>query len=63
MKCLGRNILRFLVAEEGPTAVEYAMMLMFVFLACLSAIMVLGQSASTSFENSSTSLQEASESE
>ncbi len=59
MTSLGRMIFRFLVAEEGPTAVEYAVMLMLVFLVCLSAIGLLGQSASTSFENSSTSIQEA----
>ena len=59
MKCLGRTILRFLIAEDGPTAVEYAIMLMLVFLACLSVVVVLGQSASTSFEDSSTSIEEA----
>jgi len=57
MKLLIRKIARFLVAEEGPTAVEYAMLLMLIFLVCISVITVLGQSASTSFNESNTSIE------
>jgi len=59
MKPLYRKIIRLLRAEDGPTAVEYAIMLMFVFLVCLSVVILLGQSTKSSFEASSTSLETA----
>ena len=59
MKSLLHTIARFLKAEEGPTAVEYAMLLLLIFLACLSAIVLLGQSTTRSFDNSGTEIQSA----
>ena len=59
MKSLVAKSVRFLAAEEGPTAVEYAMMVLLVFLACLSTVIMLGQSTATSIESSSNSLQSA----
>jgi pilus assembly protein Flp/PilA len=44
MKSIVQPIVRFLKAEDGPTAVGYAMLLMLVFLACLTGIVLLGQS-------------------
>jgi pilus assembly protein Flp/PilA len=59
MKSLVGKIVRFAAADEGPTAVEYAVLLMSVFLACLTMITVLGQSTTTSFQDSSSQLQSA----
>jgi pilus assembly protein Flp/PilA len=35
--------------EDGPTAVEYAVMLSLIIVVCLAAISVLGQKASGTF--------------
>jgi len=45
------TIKRFLVSEEGPTAVEYAIMLALIILACFVAIQSLGNVANTTFGN------------
>ena len=42
---------RFLKAEDGPTAVEYAVMLALIIVVCVAAIGVLGSSASNTFSN------------
>lgn len=55
----GEKIVRFLKDEEGPTAVEYAMMVMLIFLACISAVVSVGQSTSASFEHSGNEITEA----
>ena len=39
----------FLNREDGPTAVEYAVMLSLIIVVCLAAISVLGQKASGTF--------------
>lgn len=40
----------FLRREEGPTAVEYAVMLALIIVICLSAVQFLGQNASKLFQ-------------
>ncbi len=47
--CL-ESMKRFLASEEGPTAVEYAVMLAFIVTVCLVAIQGLGTNANTKFE-------------
>ena len=42
---------RFLRQEEGPTAVEYAVMLALIVVVCLVAITALGTSANATFGN------------
>jgi pilus assembly protein Flp/PilA len=59
MKSLLDKMVRFVVDEDGPTTVEYAMMLLMVFLAVLSAVTLFGQSTQASFLDSNRSLQEA----
>ncbi len=59
MKSLVRKIVRFLIAEDGPTAVEYAMILMLIFLVCISAITIFGQSTADSLQDSSDSISDA----
>jgi pilus assembly protein Flp/PilA len=50
------SIKRFLVSEEGPTAVEYAVMLALIIVVCLTAIQAVGTNASATFSNVSTQL-------
>ncbi len=56
MKSLARSVHRFLVSEDGPTAVEYAVMLALIVIVCLTAISSIGTQASTTFNNVSQSL-------
>ena len=42
---------RFLRDEDGPTAVEYAVMLARIITACFTAIASLGSNTSNSFSN------------
>jgi pilus assembly protein Flp/PilA len=42
---------RFLREEEGPTAVEYAVMLALIVVVCLVAISALGHNANATFGN------------
>jgi pilus assembly protein Flp/PilA len=39
----------FLVKEDGPTAVEYAVMLALIIVVCIAAITTLGQNANSTF--------------
>lgn len=41
----------FLAAEDGPTAVEYAVMLALIIVVCIVVIGQLGQNASATFQN------------
>ena len=41
----------FLQSEDGPTAVEYAVMLALIIVVCISAVTTLGSSASSTFSN------------
>ena len=59
MRSFAKKIARFLSSEEGPTAVEYAMMLLLILLAVLTMVTVLGESASTSFQESHDAIEEA----
>jgi pilus assembly protein Flp/PilA len=56
MKSLALKLRRFLVAEDGPTAVEYAVMLALIIIVCLTAISAVGTNANTTFTNVSGSL-------
>ena len=38
MQLITNKIKRFLVSEDGPTAVEYAVMLALIVIVCLTAI-------------------------
>jgi pilus assembly protein Flp/PilA len=56
MKSLLIRLRRFLVAEDGPTAVEYAVMLALIIVVCLTAIGTIGTSASSVFSAVASSL-------
>jgi len=44
-----RQLVTFLKAEDGPTAVEYAVMLALIIVVCIGAITTLGGNANTTF--------------
>jgi pilus assembly protein Flp/PilA len=50
MKSLAKKVHRFLVSEDGPTAVEYAVMLALIIVVCLAAIDEIGTRANSTFE-------------
>ena len=51
MKKLAKKVQRFLVSEDGPTAVEYAVMLALIIIVCLTAITAIGTNANATFNN------------
>jgi pilus assembly protein Flp/PilA len=53
---LAKKLRRFLTSEDGPTAVEYAVMLALIVIVCLVAIQSLGTNTSTTFTNIGNSL-------
>jgi pilus assembly protein Flp/PilA len=56
MKSLALKVQRFLKSEDGPTAVEYAVMLALIVIVCLTAISSIGTNASTTFGNVANSI-------
>ena len=56
MKSLAKKMHRFLVSEDGPTAVEYAVMLALIIIVCLTAINSIGTNANTTFTNVASSI-------
>lgn len=56
MKSLATKLHRFLVSEDGPTAVEYAVMLALIIIVCLTAISSIGTNANTTFQTTANSL-------
>jgi pilus assembly protein Flp/PilA len=49
MRKLGQALVNFVKKEDGPTAVEYAVMLSLIIVVCLVAITALGKNASSTF--------------
>ena len=49
MKSFGNALVSFLKNEDGPTAVEYAVMLALIIVVCIAAITTLGQNANSTF--------------
>jgi pilus assembly protein Flp/PilA len=49
MKLRLQSVCRFLTSEDGPTAVEYAVMLALILVACITIVTQLGTSASGTF--------------
>ena len=57
-KTLG-SIRRFLAEEDGPTAIEYMVMISIIVIACLVAIHTIGSITHASYEDSSDSISDA----
>ena len=51
MRKLKNAVVNFLKREDGPTAVEYAVMLALIIVVCIAAISVLGSNANGTFSN------------
>jgi pilus assembly protein Flp/PilA len=49
MRKLGQHLVNFLKNEDGPTAVEYAVMLALIIVVCIAAITALGTNANNTF--------------
>jgi pilus assembly protein Flp/PilA len=49
MSSVANVIIDFIRKEDGPTAVEYAVMLALIIVVCLVAIQLLGQNANSAF--------------
>lgn len=49
MKNFANKVQRFLKSEDGPTAVEYAVMLALIVVVCLGAITSIGTNATATF--------------
>ena len=47
---LAQKVRFFLVSEDGPTAVEYAIMLALIVIVCIGAVQSIGQSANSKFQ-------------
>jgi pilus assembly protein Flp/PilA len=56
MKPLIQKLRRFLVCEDGPTAVEYAVMLALIVVVCLAAISQVGTNANSTFNKVANSI-------
>jgi pilus assembly protein Flp/PilA len=56
MKSLTKKLQRFLASEDGPTAVEYAVMLALIIIVCLTAINAVGTNAKATFNNVANSI-------
>jgi pilus assembly protein Flp/PilA len=56
MKSIATILKRFLLSEDGPTAVEYAVMLSLIIVVCLAAITTIGTNANSVFSNVANSI-------
>jgi len=56
MRRLSQHFVEFLRREDGPTAVEYAVMLALIIVVCLVAITALGTNASKTFQSVATTI-------
>ena len=59
MKNFAMKIKRFLKSEDGPTAVEYAVMLSLIIVVCLTAVTQIGTNAKATFTTVSEELGKA----
>jgi pilus assembly protein Flp/PilA len=51
MRLFACGLARFLKSEDGPTAVEYAVMLALIIAVCFAAIHTIGSNANNKFAN------------
>jgi pilus assembly protein Flp/PilA len=49
MRQVGQFVAEFVKREDGPTAVEYAVMLALIIVVCIGAITTLGSNANATF--------------
>ena len=56
MKKFANSIKKFIQSEDGPTAVEYAVMVALIIIVCIGAVDRLGDQINTTFTNIETEL-------
>ena len=56
MRIQFKHFRSFARSEDGPTAVEYAVMLSLIVVVCLAAVRAIGTNAKASFTNVSNSI-------
>jgi pilus assembly protein Flp/PilA len=56
MNGMTSRVRSFLVSEDGPTAVEYAVMLALIILACVTIVSTLGTNVSKTFNSVNSNL-------
>ena len=49
MRSITKSIVKFLKREDGPTAVEYAVMLALIVVVCIAAITAIGGASNQTF--------------
>ena len=49
MRQVAKKFVEFLKREDGPTAVEYAVMLALIIVVCIAAVTTLGSNANSTF--------------
>ena len=59
LKTIVKTIRRFLTDEEGPTAVEYAVMLMLIILVCIIGVQAVGRNTNDMFVDSNDKMNQA----
>ena len=53
---LVKSAIEFLKKEDGPTAVEYAVMLALIIVVCIAAVTAIGTNANSTFSGVSSTL-------
>ncbi len=56
MRAITKNVVEFLKKEDGPTAVEYAVMLALIIVVCIAAVTAIGTNANSTFSGVSSTL-------
>jgi pilus assembly protein Flp/PilA len=56
MRPFAKSLIRFVKAEDGPTAVEYAVMLALIIVVCIGAVTTLGNNAKATFNSVAASI-------
>ena len=56
LKTIASGVAKFVSNEDGPTAVEYAVMLALIIVVCITAITALGTNANNTFSYVGTQL-------
>ena len=57
MRTATKHLVAFLKKEDGPTAVEYAVMLALIIVVCIAAVTTLGSNANSTFSFVGSSVQ------
>ncbi len=56
MKSVVMSVRQFLVSEDGPTAVEYAVMLALIIVVCIATVTSIGTKANAKFQSAASKL-------